>query len=144
LSQISLTMFYQPFVRPEANQTHLLKVSRMLVIFWGVVLAIMAWLFSASELDLITLAFSMTTYTWGPMLGLFLLSMVAVRFRVANIAASVTFSIIVVLLINEPEIMNPLFGTTYDTPLLAWPWLFPIGALICLFTAMRGRRTDVS
>ena len=142
LSQISLTMFYQPFLRPGADEQHLLKISRLLVIFWGVVLAVMAWLFSASELDIITLAFSMTTYTWGPMLGLFLLSMAAPRYRVANVARSVALSIFAVLLINEPEVLNPIFGTTYDAPLLAWPWLFPIGSLLCFATAIRGRRKE--
>lgn len=139
LSQISLTMFYKPFIEPEADEKRLLKVSRSLVIFWGAVLAFMAWQFSATELDLITLAFSMTTYTWGPMLGLFLLSMVAPRYRVANIAFSVVLSIFIVLLINEPGILNPLFGTSYDEPLLAWPWLFPIGSLCCFAVAIRGR-----
>jgi Na+/proline symporter len=50
LSQISLTMFYKPFLNPTADERHLLKVSRLLVIFWGGVLAFMAWLFSATEL----------------------------------------------------------------------------------------------
>jgi len=144
LSQISLTMFYKPFIRPEADEPHLLKVSRLLVIFWGAVLAFMAWLFTATELDLITLAFSMTTYTWGPMLGLFLLSMAAPRYRVANIGRSVVLSILLVLLINEPEILNPIFGTVFNAPLLAWPWLFPIGSLFCFLTAIRGRRKEAS
>ncbi len=141
LSQISLTMFYKPFVEPDADETRLLKISRLLVIFWGIVLAVMAWQFSASKLDIVTLAFSMTTYTWGPMLGLFLLSMVAKRFRVAGIGWSVLLSIFTVLVINEPEILNPFFGTNYDSPVLAWPWLFPIGALCCFLTALRGRKT---
>ena len=124
LSQISLTMFYKPFFRPDADEPHLLKVSRLFVIFWGAVLAVMAWQFSATELDLVTLAFSMTTYTWGPMLGLFLLSMVAKQYRVAGVGRAVILSITVVLLINEPEVLNPVFGTAFASPLLAWPWLF--------------------
>jgi hypothetical protein len=79
------------------------------------------------------------TYTWGPMLGLFLLSIAATRYRVANIGLSVVLSILLVLLINEPEIMNPVFGTAFNAPLLAWPWLFPIGSLFCFLTAIRGR-----
>ena len=131
-------MFYKPVIDPAADERQLLKVSRLFVIFWGTVLAVMAWQFSASQLDIVTLAFSMTTYTWGPMLGLFVLSMVAPRFRVAGVGRSVIFSVIVVLLINEPEILNPVFGTTYSNPLLAWPWLFPIGTLCCFFAAFRG------
>ena len=140
LSQISLTMFYKPFFEPQASETRLLKVSRILVIFWGTVLAFMAWQFSASELDLVTLAFSMTTYTWGPTLGLFLLSIAAPNYKVAGIGKSVLFSVLVVLLINKPELLNPLFGTAFAAPLLAWPWLFPIGAMCCFAGAFRGAR----
>jgi SSS family transporter len=143
LSQISLTMFYKPFFNPGAGETQLLKISRLLVIFWGAILALMAWQFSASKLDIVTLAFSMTTYTWGPMLGLFLLSMIVPRYRVAGIGSSVIFSIIVVLIINEPEILNKPFGTVYEGPLLAWPWLFPIGTLCCFVAAFRGRSKEV-
>ncbi len=142
LSQISLTMFYRPYVRPDADEAHLLRVSRVLVVAWGIVLAAMAWQFSASELDLVTLAFSMTTYTWGPMLGLFVLSILARRYRVAHVGWAVMASIVVVLLINEPEILNPVFGTLFAGPLLAWPWLFPIGTLVCVIAGFRGRQID--
>ncbi len=138
LSQISLTMFYQPYLRPEASEAQLLKASRILVILWGVILGFMAWQFSASELDLVTLAFSMTTYTWGPMLGLFMLSIAARRYRVSGIGGAVVTSIGIVLLINEPELLGFLPGMDYSTPLLAWPWLFPIGALTCFALAFRG------
>lgn len=144
LSQISLTMFYQPFVEPDADQSRLLKISRVFVIIWGAILAFMAWQFSASQLDLVTLAFSMTTYTWGPMLGLFMLSMAAPRYRVAAIGRSVIFSIVVVLLINEPHLMNVFPGMEFDAPLLAWPWLFPVGSMCCFFAAIREPRSAAS
>lgn len=144
LSQISLTMFYKPFIAPEADETQLLKISRVLVIAWGGVLAFMAWQFSASQLDLVTLAFSMTTYTWGPMLGLFLLSMVAPDHDVSGVGRAVLLSVVVVLLINEPEVLNPILGTAFDSPLIAWPWLFPIGALCCFFAAFRGKKDVAS
>ena len=139
LSQISVTMFYKPFLNPGDNEQHLLKIARLFVIFWGLVLAGMAWQFSASKLDLVTLAFSMTTYTWGPMLGLFLLSMTARRYRVRGVGPAVLLSIAVVLVINEPQLLNPVFGTSWSGPLLAWPWLFPVGALCCFAAALGGR-----
>lgn len=142
LSQISLTMFYRPFFNPTADESHLLRVSRLLVIFWGAVLAVMAWQFSASKLDLVTLAFSMTTYTWGPMLGLFMLSIAAERYRVANIGRSVVLSVALIFVINEPEVLNPIFGTAFVGPLIAWPWLFPIGSLVCLGLSLRGRKEE--
>jgi SSS family transporter len=140
LSQISLTMFYKPIFEPDADETRSLKISRFLIVFWGAVLAVMAWQFSASKLDLVNLAFSMTTYTYGPMLGIFLLSIAAPKFRVERIGVSVLLSVFVVLLINKPELLNPLFGTAFSGPLLAWPWLFPIGSLVCFAAAFRGRK----
>jgi SSS family transporter len=143
LSQISLTMFYKPLFEPDADEARSLKVSRLLVVIWGAVLAFMAWQFSASKLDLVNLAFSMTTYTYGPMLGIFLLSIAAPKFRVARIGVSVLLSVFVVLLVNMPELLNPVFGTVYSGPLLAWPWLFPIGALVCFAAAFRGRKESL-
>ena len=77
------------------------------------------------------------------MLGLFLLSIIARHYRVAGIGRSVILSIVVVLIINEPEILNPVLGTAYESPLLAWPWLFPIGTLCCVLAAFRGPLKEV-
>ena len=140
LAQTSVTMFYRPYVDPGATEDRLLVVSRVFVLAWGIVLACMAWLLSTSDADLVTLALSMTTYTYGPMLGVFLLSVVAARCRVRGIRRSVAISVLVVLLLNEPRLLNPLLGTAYAEPALAWPWLFPIGTLCCFLGAFGGPR----
>ena len=140
LAQISVTMFYKPFVRPDSDDSHYLKVSRGLVIIWGIVLGFTAWQFSRNSGDLITLAFSMTTYTLGPMLGLFALGILSTRFNVGGLAPAVALSMLGVLIINEPELFHWVLPTTANTPLLAWPWLFPIGTLFCVLLALRGRK----
>lgn len=139
LSQISVTMFYKPFFKPQASESQLLSISRWFVIIWGVVLALMAWQFANSQLDLVTLAFSMTTYTWGPMLGLFVLSVLSKRFVVKGVGFAVVLSVLVVLFINEPELFSFLPGLNATAPLLAWPWLFPIGTLCCVVAGIRFR-----
>lgn len=137
LSQISLTMFYRPFVNPGKEEAHYLAVSRLLVIAWGLVLAAIAWQFTKSGGDIITLAFSMTTYTLGPMLGLFLASLISHRITVNGFAVAIAMSMAIILLINQPQLMNPVLATNFSAPLLAWPWLFPIGALVCLLLCLR-------
>ena len=129
LSQISLTMFYRPFVAFDRSDAHYLSVSRLLVVIWGLLLGGIAVLIAQSQGDLITLAFPMTTYTLGPMLGLFLLSLISGRYRVDGIRYAVPISMMIVLGINEPELLNPILNTNFSGPLLAWPWLFPIGTL---------------
>ena len=90
LSQISLTMFYKPFVEPDASEARLLaRLPPVRDLLGRRAGDVMAWQFSASKLDLVTLAFSMTTYTWGPMLGLFLLSMASKRWYVGGVGKSV-------------------------------------------------------
>ena len=137
-------MFYRPFVKPDEREIHYLSVSRVLVIFWGLLLAVTAWQLSQSQGDLITLAFSMTTYTLGPMLGLFILSLLSPRLRVGGIAPAVCISVLAVLILNEPELFTAIIDHSYTSPLLAWPWLFPIGTLVCIAVAIRGRRDDAS
>jgi len=144
LAQTSGTMFYRPYVDPGASEERLLGVSRAFVLAWGGVLAVMAWLFSTTDVDLVTLALSMTTYTYGPMLGVLLLSVAAARYRVRGVGWSVAGSVLVVLLLNEPWLLNPLLDTAYSEPALAWPWLFPIGTLSCFFGALRYRRRKES
>tara|TARA_B100000900_G_scaffold72709_1_gene57896 strand:+ start:2639 stop:4129 length:1491 start_codon:yes stop_codon:yes gene_type:complete len=142
LAQISVTMFYKPFFRPHRDDRHYLKVSKGLVIIWGVVLGFTAWQFSQHNGDLITLAFSMTTYTLGPMLGLFVMSILSSRFKFGGFAPAIFFSMLGVLMINEPELFHWLLPTTASTSLLAWPWLFPIGALLCVLLAFRGKNSS--
>ena len=144
LSQISVTMFYRPFVKPGESEFHYLSASRVLVIFWGLLLALTAWQLSQSQGDLITLAFSMTTYTLGPMLGLFILSLLSTRLRVGGIAPAVCISVLGVLILNEPELFTAIIDHSYTSPPLAWPWLFPIGTLVCVALAIRGRRNVAS
>ncbi len=140
LSQISLTMFYRPFVNPGKAESHYLVVSRLFVIAWGLGLAAIAWQFTKSAGDIITLAFSMTTYTLGPMLGLFLASLISHRIEVKGLAGAVAISMSLILLLNQPQLLNPIFAADFSAPLLAWPWLFPIGTLVCLLFCIRPQK----
>ena len=66
------------------------------------------------------------------MLGLFILSLMSSRLRVGGIAPAVCISVLAVLILNEPELFTAVIDHSYTSPLLAWPWLFPIGTLVCV------------
>lgn len=139
LSQISVTMFYRVLIKSDASELHYLSVSRIFVLLWGGLLGSVAWQFSQNTSDLITLAFSMTTYTLGPMLGLFILSLISRQFRIGGIGLAVCVSVLSILFLNEPELFSSLIDHSQNEPLVAWPWLFPIGTLVCVAVAFRGR-----
>jgi len=78
LSQTTLSLIYKPERgNVRVDEKTLVRHSRMLVVFWGVALVGFTLLLNMVNQDkLISLAFGMTTYTVGPMLAMFIASMV--------------------------------------------------------------------
>ena len=108
-----------------------ITLSRALVLVWGIVLAAMAVTYQTSELNLVDLAFTMTTYTYGPLFGLILLSIIGLR-EARSCFPAVGLSILIVVALNHPQ----LIGFSSAAPLLAWPWLFPIATLCTVGIAL--------
>jgi len=80
LSQTTLSLLYRTdHERSEAEHRHLVKVSRLLVVFWGIVLTGFTFVLFAvkekTQVPILPLAFGMTTYTVGPLLGMFLIAL---------------------------------------------------------------------
>lgn len=83
LSQTTLSLIHNPEKR-ESNggaegEAKLVKQSRILVLIWGVVLTIFTMLMYVAqtelEIPILPLAFGMTAYTMGPLLGMFFCSL---------------------------------------------------------------------
>ena len=98
---------------------------------WGVVLAIIAMTYETSTLNLVDLAFTMTTYTYGPMIGLILLSIIGLNHANWTIPA-VIVSVGLVAALNHPNWL----GLPTEGAVLAWPWLFPIAAITTVGVAI--------
>ncbi len=80
LSQTTLSLLHRTdHERSEAEHRHLVKVSRLLVVFWGIVLTGFTFVLFAvkekTQVPILPLAFGMTTYTVGPLLGMFLIAL---------------------------------------------------------------------
>ena len=99
LSQTTLSLF----VKPEDAQTaeahqRLVKISRLLVVGWGIGLSIFAIVLDnlRGDINVVNLAFGMVAYTVGPMLGLFLAALLAPRSSVHGLAVGVILSFVLV------------------------------------------------
>ncbi|MFV0337946.1 MAG: sodium:solute symporter family transporter [Chthoniobacterales bacterium] len=140
LAQTSLSLFY-PSGMDEGNQKKLLLQSRLSVIFWGFALILAALGLQAirGQIDLISLAFGMVAYTYGPLLGTFFLALLPGRFNIRGIWIGVILSVLFTLYIR-PDIYNilDLFGilspeqATAFRPKLSFAWLYPITTFITL------------
>ena len=108
LSQTTLSLIYSP----EKNQTtlsakQLMIRSRFLVVIWGIVLTGFTLLLSvAQNIPILPLAFGMTTYTVGPMLGIFVCSILGKgSFRGLMIGCLISF---LAVLFVQTDIWNLL------------------------------------
>ena len=105
LAETSVNGFYRQHVNRSASETHYLRVSRLAVVFWGVALSVLAYLFArliASE-ALLNLAYKAPLVTYGPML---MIAVCALCRRgspptmIAGTLVSVTISIALAVAIN--------------------------------------------
>ena len=106
LSQTTLSLFHQTD-RERTDEEHgrLVKLSRLLVLFWGVVLTGFTFVLFAvkekTQVPILPLAFGMTTYTVGPLLGMFLVALLGKgRGSVAGLTLGAVLSVVLVLFVR--------------------------------------------
>jgi Na+/proline symporter len=128
LAETTLTMFHEGHREGTLGETRAVALSRLLVVGWAVVLGGFAMLLSGTDERLIPLAFAMTAYTYGPMLGLFLLALFVPKERITSAPLGVSVALVAVLVVHNAA----FFGLTEQRELVAFPWLFPLGVLLCV------------
>lgn len=141
LSQTSLALVHSKRGMDEGDQKKLIRQSRMVVVFWGLALIAVAIGLQAvrGQMNLLSLAFGMVTYTYGPMLGAFLLALSPVRRDIRGVVVGTVVSILLVLWVR-PDIYNILvhFGVLSVEeagairPKINFAWLYPATCLITL------------
>jgi SSS family solute:Na+ symporter len=103
LSQTTLSLLYHPEKRTdkELEALNLVTKSRWLVVFWGIVLSLFTLLLvkASQGIAVLPLAFGMTTYAMGPLLGLFFCSLIG-KGSVRGLITGVVLSFLLVLFLR--------------------------------------------
>lgn len=152
LSQTSMALWHGKGGLEATDQSRLLRQSRFVVVGWGLTLILMALGLQAmrGQINLLSLAFGMVAYTYGPMLGAFLLALSPLRRDIRGLVIGAVLSILLVLWVR-PDIYSILTSLSMITPeqALAWrpkinfAWLYPITCLLTLGCGIAlGRKTD--
>jgi solute:Na+ symporter, SSS family len=119
LSASFVTDIYRPLIVPGRPEQHYLRVSRVAVLVFGVILGVLAWAFSFFD-QILWLAFKIAGVTFGSLLGVFLLGLVTRRpvADLANVAAMIAMALVnlVLLLLSERGVLP-----------FAWSWLVILG-----------------
>jgi Na+/proline symporter len=144
LNALSSTVYvdiYKKYFRHHRDEAHAVKISRWFAVAFAGMLAVIALFFCKTE-SILWLGFKIFGYTYGALLGIFLLAVITKRRGndSANVIAMVSSVLIVIFLTAESvgpltEIRTVLlrpFGITA----FAWPWAITIGMVWTLWISI--------
>ena len=103
LSQSTIALLYKPYLNPAASDRQTVRASRVIVLIWGVLLtafAIYCDVIARSYADLLQFALAMAAYTYGALLGVFLLAFLPIRRDDRGLMWGVPLSMLTVFALN--------------------------------------------
>ena len=119
LSTTWINDFYRPYIKKDAPERHYLTMAKAFTVFFGLFLVLIAFL-SRGTPEVLILGLKIGTFTYGALLGVFLLGFLTERGSDQGNAVSIILSIAAILLI------------AYYTE-VSWVWYVMIGTLITFF-----------
>jgi Na+/proline symporter len=126
LSSSAMIDLYKPIFGKSSNPAKELKYSRLLTIFWAIILTVVAFLFIKGQQSVVEIALGIASITYGGLLGTFLLGLFFKK--VGQSAALIGFSsgiIVMVLIIVIPKFLGiPSW--------IHWTWYVAIGTCTTL------------
>ncbi len=117
LASTSVMDFYKPFARPNADDSHYLRVSRVVTLIWGAVIITIALAAQYLQRSALELALTVASVPYGSMLGIFLLGVLTRRAtsRGALIGALCSLATL---------------GYIIRSTSIAWTWYVAIGTVV--------------
>ena len=141
LASSTVTDVYQKIVRRPLSDAELLKQGRIWTIVWAGALIVFASMFTTTKNPIVETALAITGYTYGALLGAFLLGLWVKKTRQldAIVAFLVTVAVMAFVILGlkfTPE--GAFLGVDFakavpkESVALAFPWYTPLGVLVTL------------
>jgi len=129
LSSAAMMDLYKPVFGKNNTPEKDLKISRLLTIFWAVVLTVVAFLFIKVLQSVVEIALGIASITYGGLLGTFILGTLFKKIKQRDAIIGFTSGILTMLGI----ILIPmLIGIP---PIVHWTWYTLIGCIVTVITA---------
>ena len=116
LSSSAMMDIYIPFFGKNLNEKRKLRISRMLTIIWAVLLIFSAIIFKESSKAVVEIALSIASFTYGGLLGTFLLGLISKKTKQKEALIGFTTGIVVMIFV--------IFLTN-----IGWTWYTFIGVV---------------
>jgi SSS family transporter len=117
LASSSVMDFYKPFARPDADDAHYLRVSRLATLIWGAVIITIALGAQYLQRSALELALTVASIPYGSMLGIFLLGVLTRR---ATSRGALTGALCALATL----------AYVMQSTSIAWTWYVAFGAVI--------------
>ncbi|MGH8183213.1 MAG: sodium:solute symporter [Rhodanobacteraceae bacterium] len=124
MSNSTITDLIRLFGRRAYSARTMLRISRGATLVWGGALVLFASMFTRTDDPVVVLGLSITGYTYGALLGAFLLGLWVKRANQRDGAIAFIATLVVMAVI--------VLGVRIGGKPLAFPWYVPIGAAITL------------
>ncbi len=144
LASSTMLDLYEKIAGREMEEKRALRVSRILTFFWGFVFIGFASLFTEQENPVVELGLAIAGYTYGGLLGVFLLGLLVKRTNQTDAIISFLFTIVFMVVFIFGVWYSPAEGWMFvirpDDAMVAelglrpvaWPWYPAIGAAVHL------------
>ncbi len=120
LASSTMIDLYIPFFGKLDNDKKHLQISRMFTIIWAALLTFSAFFFISSPRSVVEIALSIASFTYGGLLGAFLIGIFIKKARQEDALAGFCAGIFIMI-------------TVISLKLVAWTWFTLIGVLTALF-----------
>ncbi|SDI85833.1 transporter, SSS family [Actinokineospora alba] len=156
LASSTVTDVYQRFVRRPLTEAESLKQGRIWTVVWAGALIVFASMFTTTKNPIVETALAITGYTYGALLGAFLLGLLVRKARQADaivaFLSTVAVMAFVILGLKFSKKTGEFLGVDFakaagDSVALAFPWYTPLGVAVTLVVggllALRHRGSTV-
>jgi len=146
LASTSVSDIYERF-KSNLSEAEILKVSRVFTLIWGLVFIAFANMFEDQTSPVVELGLAIASFTYGGLLGAFLLGILSKRAReqdaLISFAVAIAFMVWVIFGVWYSQEMQawvfdfyPSAATKAELGLrgIAWPWYTAIGAAFLLMS----------
>ncbi|WP_318216059.1 sodium:solute symporter [Streptomyces sp. SCL15-6] len=132
MSNSTVADIIHSFFRSTPSEEFLLRIARVMTLVWAVLMAVFACAFSTSTGNVYLTGLTIAGYTYGALLGAFLLGRLVRRANETDsvVAFLVTIAVMTYL-VRGVKIDVTVAGATVPTGIAA-QWLVPIGVLVTL------------
>ncbi|MCY3999600.1 MAG: sodium:solute symporter [Bacteroidetes bacterium] len=144
LASSSMLDLVERYFRNMINDTRRLLFSRGLTLFWAGLFIVFASLFENTENPVVELGLAIASFTYGGLLGGFVLGIAVKRARETDAIISFCLTIVTMVLIIFGVWFSPDHGwmfnlnptdsviQEYGMQQIAWPWYTLIGSVLCV------------